>query len=650
MLIGEIEGKTGTKHFKFKAYKDIKKMDFVAVKDEEGRWILCQVDSVESYPDGKYLCSVNVIGSRENGILSSLKKPIKPKSLIYTADNKLIQDTLNLSREGLYIGKLDANGTTDVFIDEKKLVSKHLAVLASTGAGKSYFTAVVVEELLQKKLPVVIVDPHGEYTSLASPNENENELQKMDLFDIKPKAFKIAEYSPDAKVNPGAEQLSFNDKNLTALEITQIMPSKSTSSQMGLLYTTLHELEQQGNYSLTDVINRIQKFNNPAKWNVINMLEFVRNLGIFSENPTQIKELVKAGQAAIINLRGVPPEIQNIVVYKLMKDLFELRKVGRIPSLFVVLEEAHNFCPEKEVIASSKMIRTVASEGRKFGMGLCVISQRPARVDKNVLSQCNTQFILRIMNPNDLKAVSYAEGFTMEVEREIKNLQPGAALILGLELPLFINVRVRMSNHGGAAVAITDQPKTGERILTFKTISRDNLETKFGKLKTIYYPCWLVSNDKNYLFDAMRGNILYKDKNAIKEQNLNLNEEQKKIIQALDKKLNKDNLLDKTSLNYAAMNNALESLVGKGLVLEEKANNILFYSRNVNFAPKPFDSSPEFASIEGDVLKHQISEQQISEKAKALIDNIKKIRLVYYTYYIGDKFMVDATTGIKKEM
>jgi hypothetical protein len=74
-------------------------------------------------------------------------------------------------------------------------------------------------------------------------------------------------------------------------------------------------------------------------------------------------------------------------------------------------------------------LRTIASEGRKFGLGLMVISQRPARIDKNVLSQCNTQIIMKVTNPNDLKAISKGlEGISSEVEEELKRLPPGVAM------------------------------------------------------------------------------------------------------------------------------------------------------------------------------------------------------------------------------
>jgi DNA helicase HerA-like ATPase len=102
-------------------------------------------------------------------------------------------------------------------------------------------------------------------------------------------------------------------------------------------------------------------------------------------------------------------------------------------------------------------MRTIAAEGRKFGLGLTIISQRAAKIDKNVLSQCNTQMILKVTNPNDIKAiVSSLEGMSEGMDEEIQRLPIGVALVIGgnIQMPLFIDVRPRESRHGGESVEI----------------------------------------------------------------------------------------------------------------------------------------------------------------------------------------------------
>ena len=102
---------------------------------------------------------------------------------------------------------------------------------------------------------------------------------------------------------------------------------------------------------------------------------------------------------------------------------------------------------------------TIASEGRKFGLGLMVISQRPAKIDKNVLSQCGTQIILKVTNPNDLKAITASiEGLTGGMEQDIPGLPIGTAMVVGagIQTPMLVDVRPRESRHGGASVQILE--------------------------------------------------------------------------------------------------------------------------------------------------------------------------------------------------
>lgn len=594
MLVGEIYGTTGTREFRFKAYKEVKRMDFVVVKHEGDTWLMAQIDQVESHPDGMVLCLCRIIGYRDNGMLKSPKTPIKPASLVYTADQEVIKHVLNLDTDGLYLGRLDANNDVSVFTDTKKLISKHVAVLASTGSGKSYTVGVILEELLEKNLPVLIIDPHGEYSSLKFANDNKAEIDAMERFDIAPKSYDVNEYSPDVRVNPGAQQLTFSDKNLSALELSQLFPMKASPSQMGVLYTAINEAKSRGNYTLQDIIQHASNTESSARWTVVNMLEVVKEVGLFSDDPTKVDALVQQGEATIINLRGVAPELQNVAVYKLLNDLFEARKVGRIPPLFLVVEEAHNFCPEKESRSSSKIIRTIASEGRKFGLGLCVISQRPARVDKNVLSQCNTQIILKMTNPNDLKAVSYAEGMTSEMEKEVKALNPGSAIILGHEMPLFVNIRPRRSRHGGATVTVTEQPKVSNGVLTFVGVSKDAVEKKYGAVKEVLYPCWFATvGSKHYLVDAIKGNLIYHEENRTKE----------------------------SQFDAEAVNKHITKL-------------------------------PQIKELTGDILKAALTSDQAKEKVETSVGKISALDLAYYTYYIGigKKFMVDAVTGVKRDL
>jgi hypothetical protein len=99
-------------------------------------------------------------------------------------------------------------------------------------------------------------------------------------------------------------------------------------------------------------------------------------------------------------------------------------------------------------------------------MGLMVVSQRPAKVDKNVLSQCNTQIILKVTNPNDLKALaSSVEGLTGDSEDEIQRLPVGVAFVSHprISIPVLVEIRPRETAHGGESVDVMASIRGAER-------------------------------------------------------------------------------------------------------------------------------------------------------------------------------------------
>jgi uncharacterized protein len=452
MLLGKITGKITTSRFEFTIENETRKFEFVQVMHKVYEYVLCQVVEIER--TDKDLAKCIVIGYKDEGFIKPIRIPFDHDAEVLRAEDGFIKEIISLaSSKGAYIGRLEGKDIR-VTLDLVKILTKHVAILAKSGAGKSYSVGVLIEEVLENKVPVLIIDPHGEYGTLSRANDEEK--AKLKEFGLKPKGFKVVKEYGDSKINPELIPLRLNN-NLSAAEITALLPGKISNTQMGLLYAALKHLDK---VNFTNVLLELEKEENNSKWAIINNLEYINNLQIFDESYTSYNELVHPGRCTIINLKGIPPDVQEMIVYKLMKDLFEERKQEKIPPFFTVIEEAHNYCPERSFgeTKCSKILRTVASEGRKFGLGLCVVSQRPARVDKSVLSQCTTQIILKVTNPNDLKAISNSvEGLTAESEDEIKNLAIGSALITGIvDMPLFVTIRPRLSAHGGHAAEMID--------------------------------------------------------------------------------------------------------------------------------------------------------------------------------------------------
>jgi len=481
--VGIIYGDVGSTEFNFTVdEQNLRKFDYVTAPHKEG-YILAQVMDIKRFSDLSFehakmlkntgeLPSVkndvsayaDVIGYRDKrGHLLVPRTPFNTGSKITTAEEDFIRHVLGLHADkdsGAYIGLLKGH-TLPVYLNIDALVQKHICILAKTGGGKSYACGVLVEELLKKKIPMVVIDTHGEYVSLTEPNKDRKDKKSMTRFNIKPSQYKsqIDEYSP-MHGRGNITHLTLDGINLEAAEIRDLLSAKLSGPQIGVLYQAIKEVkEYKQQYNLRDIIDAVGRSKSNARWNVIASLESLDSIGVFSESGTKTDELVKKGKCSVINMKGVPPDIQEVVVARLTKELFDDRKAGKIPPFLLVVEEAHNYCPERGFgnSVSSPMLRTVASEGRKFGMGLCIVSQRPAKVDKNIISQCNTNIILKVTNPNDLKAIIQSvEGLTNQTYNEIQRLPIGVALISGasLQIPIMAEIRTRETNHGGKSVNI----------------------------------------------------------------------------------------------------------------------------------------------------------------------------------------------------
>ncbi|MBM3200563.1 ATP-binding protein [Candidatus Woesearchaeota archaeon] len=633
MILGKIVGKTSTTDFQFSVSGKVDKFEYVQVLDKSNNYILCQVIELEE-DSNKNLAFCNVIGYRdEEHRLRGLGAPLSPGTEVQYADDKFVKETLGLgkAKNSAFIGTLEGRENVQVFLDINKLLTKHVCVLAKSGGGKSYCVGALLEELLENNIPIVIIDPHGEYSTLKFPNGDDND--KLKKLGLKPKGYlnQVQEFSPDVQTNPECKPLKLSNRNLSPEELIHMLPAKLSNAQLGVMYSALKTLGNKADFD--ELMIQLENEDSSVKWTLINLLEYVKKLGLLSEAPTPLFELVKAGKASIINLKGVNPEVQEVVVYKIVKDMFMERKKGNIPPFFLVLEEGHNFIPERTYgeTKSSGVLRQVFSEGRKFGLGVCLVSQRPSRVEKNALSQVNTQIILKVTNPNDVKAISSSvEGITDETEKEIKNIMIGTALVTGVvDLPVFVNIRPRRSKHGGAAVKILDEDKEedkdfateatkpkGELLPLIKQkVSLKDLKL-MGKtnIKTSLVPCVLLScsdqeGDFNILINLNNGQVVtdLESGRGVQLKGLNiesLSPQQKKVMKiALDLKAFKPaEIFSKSGLQFSDLYETIKSMTDKGFfvksgdkyVLSEKLSTI------TNIRSSAFYGKIEYSSLDFD--------------------------------------------------
>jgi hypothetical protein len=706
MLLGTISGNVTTHDFSFDAEARVKKLQYLTVKDFEGRWILAYIDSIIKHGEITK-ANAKVIGSRDSrGFLKQIQVPFEPGTPVYTADESLIISTLGLKDSGLYIGLLTGY-RIQVKLPAKHLLKKHVAILAKSGAGKSYAAGVLLEEFAEQKIPLIVIDPHGEYSSLAKKNEKEEELKLMKNFGIEPKSYR-------SQMNV----FSLRDHNriklnarLTADEVVELLPTKLSSSQRGLLYSAVKELEGK-EYTLRDIIEEVEDIDSNSKWGLISLLGLLESTGMFSTNPTKPEDLVKDGKVCIIDLKDGQPEIQQMVVMKLAKELFEARKFGKIPEFLMVIEEAHNFAPERGFgeVSSSKILRTIASEGRKFGMGLCFISQRPAKVDKNILSQASTQIILKVTNPNDVKAImDSVEGVSYGTKEEIKDLPIGVAMVVGVtEQPLIVDIRIRRSEHGGESIKLEPRlepihphpemeatsatqehgfesehlppQKKEEQVLHHKVeefvsavspkVTQEEVFSHFKGIESISflnYPMWraagmMAEKDVEFYVDGITGEVAFSRGGLVgfthgMKEIIELPENEREVMLYLigNRSASSQRISMELRISSAAAREALDTLTDKGFVIEQEGKSGRSFGINAdpNIPEDTNTLSPGWAVADkekrGNFLDPSVLPDFVIKAGEIMKIRVTEVKPVYFPYWVishkEKRFLVSALDG-----
>ncbi len=364
--------------------------------------------------------------------------PPSPGSFVVEPDNNILSKFFGFDQNGLNLGKLKYHDV-GVSLNLTKLFQKHLAILAISGSGKSYSISVMFEELLKRKpeegqLAIIVIDPHGEYTSLAN---DPNFADKVNVV-----------LSNDIRIGI---------PNLSPYQLSHFVPGLVSSAQTRELARVMGDMNK--NYTLQDLISALEedeKIKTATKDVLVSLLYSLQSMGIFgiTDNPS-LNEISKQGRLSIIDLSGIVSlRKKQIMVSYIATKLFDARTNGRIPPFLLVIEEAHQFAPEKSSKSNAiakQIIETIAREGRKFNACLCLVSQRPVQLSTTALSQCNTNFILRVTNPYDLKHIEESsEGITKDVSRQISSLPVGTGLIVGegVNFPVFVDVKARESKEG----------------------------------------------------------------------------------------------------------------------------------------------------------------------------------------------------------
>jgi hypothetical protein len=422
--------------------------------------------------------------------------------------------------DSIVVGQIASSAGIPARLQLSKLVSRHSCVVGSTGAGKSNFVAVVLEELCSERFPTartLVIDPHGEYasavadsaavihTGIAIPPGAKHlrvpywalpfdELLDLALGDMQPHAAEALRDRVAAMKRKAALHLSDPPSQET---ITADTPVPFSIRQ---LWFEL-EHDQRVTYEKSEPQNDETRCKpeddgdpltlRPPSYPPISLgskapylakrrLPIGRQLDLlhsrlrdarfeFMFDPddplhpdlegrveadldTLLVEWIGGPQPmTVLDVSGLPPEVLGTVVGTMLRLIYdalfwamELPVGGRHQPLLVVLDEAHRFLPSEGNTPAHDVISRIAKEGRKYGVGLMVVTQRPSDVDPAVLSQCGTMIALRVTNSTDRGAVS---GMIPDDLGDLTELLPalrtGETLALGEALQIPSRIRIR---------------------------------------------------------------------------------------------------------------------------------------------------------------------------------------------------------------
>jgi uncharacterized protein len=348
---------------------------------------------------------------------------------VYRADRSELALAYACDQEaGVRVGHIQQDPSIPAMVKLDEMLGKHFAILGTTGTGKSCTVALILRRILEKnpQAHILLLDVHREYHQSFQGMSEIITPENMSLpfwllnFDeaveiiIGAQAGKdndveiLREIIPIAKARYMANQR--RDKTKTNLidasniGVDTPIPYR-TSDLVGVLEEYIGKLELRGELAPYKRIKaKLESISRDPRYAfMFGSLTVQDNMAAVLARIFRIP--VNGKPIAILELGGLPSEIINVVVSVLARLAFDFGvwSAGRIPITFVC-EEAHRYVPNDNTLGfepTKRAISKIAKEGRKYGVSLCIVTQRPAELDPTILSQCNTVFSLRLTNERD---------------------------------------------------------------------------------------------------------------------------------------------------------------------------------------------------------------------------------------------------------
>lgn len=426
-------------------------------------------DTILSSSRDQLEASVLILGSTMgSGNLKNiypLTYPVQPAATVLYPPSVAIKELLAGGIPGhspLEIGTLIARSDVDVSISADRIVSRHMAILAMTGGGKTVAARRVLRELIDIGYPIVILDPHGDYLGLwqkrdlfkgttvkllyphiAMTTENrhivETLISKMTEGLTEPQRECIGELLQTCEPKEGQPVLEYIKQVIALVE--RRIAQDGDKRKLPTLYVVKRQLG-----AVKERLQRMEITNGRMRER-LKRLEFEQ----MPDPHGRPEALVAPRTVSILYLGGYDHLTQTTIASIVLEALYEHRAnlSGRIPPFLALLEEAHTFIPSSREgsadVPSLETIRKLITEGRKFGTGLLLVTQRPSRVDETILSQCNSFLILRLVNPRDQSYVKQImENLSEQDARMMPGFGPGQGIISGqaVRFPLLVKIKM----------------------------------------------------------------------------------------------------------------------------------------------------------------------------------------------------------------
>ncbi|MEM7289055.1 MAG: DUF87 domain-containing protein, partial [Pseudomonadota bacterium] len=332
------------------------------------------------------------------------------------------------------VGQLTQDQSVEAKIEIDKLLSRHFAVVGTTGVGKSTSVTLLMRKVIKSRpdIRVLMLDPHNEFAT-AFPNvsvvvDASNLVLPYWLFKLDEFAEVVfrgqsgfdSETELLRDIIPLAKDQYRAEMEKTGSSLVKKKVSKSTVTAdtpvpyrivdlMKIIDDRLGLLEGKAEKPfLKSLQYRLESICNDPRFRF--MFDQANGGDVMEEIMSQIFRVPQQGKPiCVLEMSGLPTEVVNSVVSVLTRMAFDLaaNSDGAIQTL-VVCEEAHRYIPADEKVGfwpTRQSIARIAKEGRKYGVFLCIVTQRPGELDPTILSQCNTMFAMRLGNELDQEII-----------------------------------------------------------------------------------------------------------------------------------------------------------------------------------------------------------------------------------------------------